>query len=620
MKLDNKNESNLVRSADLVVDSENFRVEKDGQPIALTPRAFDVLTFLLRHQGRVVEKQELFDQVWKESFVSDNALTKVIKEIRRALGDDADAPRYIETVPKRGYRWRAEHNDSLEAETIAIVEEHSLTHIVVEEVQVPDPFEPVPLGTAFTQPRQWSTKKVVVLGAVLVPVLVLVVFSFTRNKEKTPGNFAPLKSLAVLPFKSLKPESGDDYLRVGIADVLITRLSNVSTLAVRPTTSVLKFADYDPLQAGQALKVDSVLDGSIQQVGDRVRVTVRLVRVADGQSLWAYQCDQQCNDVFQLQDLISTKVTEALALKLSGTERERIAQRYTSNQAAWEAYAKGRYYRNRASSEGFGKAVASFPEAIKADPKFALAYAALADAWYWSSATSSDHVPREVMPQAKEEAQKAAALDDELAEAHAALGLLHFTYDWQFPAAEQELKHAVALNPGLPDVQMWYGRYLALMGRFDEAIAVLQHASELDPVSPLSGTEVGLPYFLRGQYDQAIAANVRMLEIDPNLPQVHTNLAISYAMKGEYTKAIAEFECVRQTDAGFALDVGWMLTFTYAKAGDRAAAERTLKENLRVSNGHYVYPYDIAMAYGALGDKDQAFAWLASALRKFTKP
>ncbi|MBI1762572.1 MAG: winged helix-turn-helix domain-containing protein [Acidobacteria bacterium] len=598
------------------IDGRKRLLLRDGEVLPLTPKAFDTLLVLVEQRARVLEKDELMTAVWGDTIVEESGLTRNISVLRKTLGESKDEHQFIVTVPGRGYRFVAEVREAAEEVTELVVQEAKL-RVVVEEEEDGESgrlgeWEPRERALVEAPPPHARQATIVVATAC---VLLLAGAAYwwqakriSNLKSQIANPPSIIHSLAVLPFKSLTAPAKEDYLGTGLADVLITRLSNVSALAVRPTTSVLKFAGNDPLQAGRDLQVDAVLDGSIQQIGDRVRVTVRLVRVADGQSLWAYQCDQQCNDVFTLQDTISAKVTEALALKLSGNERERIARPYSSNQAAWEAYAKGRYYRNRAGTEGYAKALASFQQALQADPKFALAYAALAEAYYWSSSSVTNM--GEAMAKAKAAAQQAIALDNELAEAHTALGVVHFMYDWQFAAAEQELKRAVALNPGLPDGQMWYGKYLALMGRFDESIAVLQRAAALDPVSPLTAPEYTFPYFLKGDYAAAIAGNTRMLAIEPNLPQIQMNLAVCYAAKGEYAKAIALFERVRQNDAGLAMDMGLMLAYTYASAGDHTTAERTLKQTIATAKGGYIYPYDAALAYGALGDLDQAFAWL----------
>jgi DNA-binding winged helix-turn-helix (wHTH) protein/TolB-like protein len=607
------------------VDATRRTLLCDAQPVTLTPKNMETLLVFLENRDRILEKDELMNLLWPDSVVEENNLTQNISALRKAFGEKPNEQRFIKTIPGRGYRFVAEVRVIPEQPVEMIMQQSRISVVVEEEehdeelrigedVKSRESAEGGDRLVAASSAHRFSRSRKVWLTVGLLAVLGAAITLWLKTKHSSPEQAAAgIKSLAVMPFKTLSPQSSENYLGVGLADVMITRLSNVSTLAVRPTSSVLGFAQRDPLQAGRELQVDSVLDGSIQQVGDRVRVTVRLVRVADGQPLWAYQCDQSCTDVFTLQDIISTKVTEALALKLTGDERRRLTQRYTGNQAAWEAYARGRYYRNRASTDGYDKALESFQRAVDADPNFALAYAALADSYVWWVGTGSSMAPREAMPKAKRAAQQALALDEGLAEAHASLGVMHLAYDWEFPAAEQELLRAIALSPGLADARMWHGRYLALMGRFDESIVELQRAAELDPLSSLIRTEVGLPYFLAGRYDEAAAWNVGMLEIDPNLPLVQVNLAITYAEQGQLAKALAGFERVRQTDAGFKLDMGWLMVYAYAKAGDHAAAERTLKRTQNESQGAYVYPYDAAMAYGAMGEKEQAFAWLEEA-------
>ncbi|HKS41036.1 MAG TPA: winged helix-turn-helix domain-containing protein, partial [Blastocatellia bacterium] len=281
------------RFDDVVIDCKNFRVEKNGQTRTLTPRAFDILVFLVARRGRAVEKQELFEQIWKGTFVTDNALTRVIKEIRRAIGDDADAPRYIETIPKRGYRF------------------------IAEITQISD-------AAKTSQPE-------------------------LTEQRATPS----IPSMAVLPFKLFTSNSDDEYLGLGMADALITRLSNVRQIIVRPTSAVLKYAgiNQDPVAIGRELCVESVLEGSIRKSGERIRVTVQFVSVEDGRPLWADKFDEKFTDIFAVEDSIAEKVADALALRLSGEERLLLKKRYTGAVEAHEFYLKGRYYANKFTLE-----------------------------------------------------------------------------------------------------------------------------------------------------------------------------------------------------------------------------------------------------------------------------
>jgi len=598
---------------------------RDGELVPLTPKSLETLLALVERRGEILDKDELLSRIWPGTVVEEKNLTINISTLRKALGESPQDHRYIVTVPGRGYRFVAEVQEITGGETSELMVQQSRMSVVVEEEEVEDDaamrrrgdevregvrfLEPAPVLSFTRGHRLW-----VGIAAVMLLMASAAYWWKVHNNVK-PTISAPrstIQSLAVLPFKLLNPRSDEGYLGVGMADVMITRLGSLDQLIVRPTRSVLPFASQDPVQAGQTLKVDAVLDGSIQQLGDRVRVTLRLLRVEDGQSLWAYQCDEYCTDVFALQDMISQKVTEALTLKLTANERARLEKRYTDNAEAYQAYLRGRYYYNRVSEDDIKKAIESFNQALRIDPKYALAYAGLsaayatASGWLWPS--------REASPKAREFAQKALALDEQLAEAHAALASVRFSYDWQFAEAEQEFKRALALNPGLADAHHGYGGYLAFMGRFDESLAEMKRVGQLDPLSPNLVTQPGLPCYLAGRYDEAIAYNLKGVEIDPNVSILHLQIGITYAVKGEGAKGVAEIQrAIELGDHSPAAQT--VLAFAYARAGDRAAAQQTLKRALSSSTGD-VMAYFVATAYAALGEREQTFAWLERAYRE----
>src|SRR6185503_18768938 len=300
---------------DVVVDTKNFRVVRDGQEVTLTPRAFDVLVFLIRNSGRVVEKQELFSEIWKGTFVSDNALTKVIKEIRHTLNDDATAPRYIETIPKRGYRFMAEVMEGAGP---------SAVHAKTTET--------------FEKPRYLSRSSMW-LAVVLLLIAVVGGWLLFRSK-KTEVSAPNIQTIAVLPFKPLNAEARDESLEMGMAETLITRLSNLKQVVVRPMSAVRKYTDLqqDPIKAGQEVQAEAVLDGSIQKVGERVRVTVRLINVRSGEPVWSEQFDENFTDIFKVQDSIAERITTALTLQLSRPEKEQLAKHLTDNPEAYQLY------------------------------------------------------------------------------------------------------------------------------------------------------------------------------------------------------------------------------------------------------------------------------------------
>jgi DNA-binding winged helix-turn-helix (wHTH) protein/TolB-like protein/predicted Zn-dependent protease len=572
----------------------------DGRPVTLTPKNLETLAVLLENRGRVLEKEELMGRLWPDSVVEENNLTQNISALRRALGETPNAQRFIKTVPGRGYRFVADVRELTDGTEELIVQESKVSVVIEEEVS-----PAVARVQVRHRSRLWKAS-----AAMVLLVLLLAGAGFWRAKKLQTLPPPAIKSLAVLPFKSLippkDPQGNADYLGIGMADVMITRLSNLSQLAVRPTSSVLPFRDKDALQAGQSLKVDSVLDGSVQQSGDRVRVTVRLLRVSDGQSLWAYQCDELCTDIFKFQDLVSANITQSLALKLTGDERQRLTRRYTDNADAYQAYLKGRYHTLQYTPDGNRKAVEYLNEAIRLDPSYALAYAGLADAYTASSEWL--RAPREALALARAAAVKALALDDTLAEAHAALG---HVYVHQFnPSAEREFQRAMDLNPNSAAAMFFYGEYF--MGKdADKGVAVLRRIQQLDPLSPVAGSFISSTYLMARRNDEALRAAQQALDLDPNNPFSRSLLAASYSALGRHAEAISVLEKLKPELPTSQL-LG-ALGLEYALAGRRDDALETIADIHQLTKQQYVSPFDVALVYTGLGDKDQAFTWLEKA-------
>jgi TolB-like protein/Tfp pilus assembly protein PilF len=543
-----KTKSLSYRFDDVVIDCENFRVEKTGQTRTLTPRAFDVLIFLMERRGRAVEKQELFEQIWKGVFVTDNALTRLIKEIRRAIGDDADAPRYIETVPKRGYRFIAEvtqFSDTITTSRPAIIE-----------------------------------------------------------RRATPV-------MAVLPFKLFASSNDDEYLGLGMADTLITRLSNVRQIIVRPTSAVLKYAgiNQDPVAIGRELRVESVLEGSIRKSGDRLRATMQLVRVEDGRPLWADKFDEKFTEIFAVEDSIAERVAAALALRLSGEEKLLLKKRYTDVVEAHEFYLKGRFHANRFTLENFNKSIESFHRALDIDPDYALVYAGIAEA-YWIAADLYLN-PEEAVKQTKEASIKAIAIDDDLAEGHAFLAISRMSYDWDWIASDKGLKRAIELNPAFAPAHQWYGWYLSLVGRHDEAIRKSERAKQLDPFSLGINWFLSASYCLARRYDEAIEKALDLVELEPNFWGGHLSLGICHAYKGEYNESIAAHLKARELDSSPMIKGS--LAYVYALAGMTGKARAGLDELKTLEKESFVPPFYLALIHMALRENDEAFAYLEKA-------
>jgi DNA-binding winged helix-turn-helix (wHTH) protein/TolB-like protein/Flp pilus assembly protein TadD len=585
-----------LRFDDVVVDFDRFRIEKNGLPRKITPRAFDVLVYLVEHRDRIVEKQELFEQVWKESFVTDNALTRTIKEIRQVIGDDADAPRYIETFPKRGYRFIA-----------------SVVVIETEEQRVEATARhPLPPAAPNSIRRRFQSSPTLVgISIVFVGVAAALSYLLIARTPKRPVTVMP-KSIAVLPFKPLVPDGRDESLEMGMADTLITRLSSLKQLMVRPMSAVRNYSrlDQDPVEAGREQRVEAVLEGSLQRAGDKIRVTVRLVSVPEGTLLWADKFDEKFSDIFAVQDSISEKVAATLAIKLSGDEQNQLAKRYTENAEAYQLYLRGRYHWSRRTEDEMKKAIELFQQAINLDPSYALAYVGVGDCYAWLAVGTMS--PMEAVPKAKAAAIKAREIDDQVAEVHPIFAWILFTYDWDWSGAEREFKRSIELSPNYATAHLWYWAYLERIGRFDDAQREMKRTEELDPISLANNSYVGRSLYYAGQYDQAIAQYQKTLEMDSTFALAQTLLGLAYLQQSRFKEAIALGENTSTFSGGSPDAVAW-LGYAYAMSGNRLCATKILDQLAKRSQLRYVSPLNAAIVYLGLGDKDKAFDCLEKA-------
>jgi eukaryotic-like serine/threonine-protein kinase len=420
-------------------------------------------------------------------------------------------------------------------------------------------------------------------------------------------------TLAVLPFDQLNAGGGEDHLGLGLADALIARLSNVRQVVVRSTSTVRELGGFtlEPVEAGRRLRVQFVIDGTIQRSADRIRVRVQLVDVRRGAPLWAESFDERFTEILSVEDSISRRVVEALTLRLGRNEMARLARHGTQDPEAHLLYFKGRYYWNKRKTANLKTAIAYFQQAIDRDPGYAEAFAGLADAYALLATAGPDALPpHDAMPRARAAATAALGLDEHLAEAHTSLGYVASNYDWDWAVADREFRRAIALNPNYATARHWYCWYLIMMGRLDEAEAEITRAQELDPLSPIINTTLGVPLFYARQYDRALDRFKRAAQVGPEFWLTDVWLGWTYAETGRHIEAVAQFK--RDADLG-ALKYGG-LGYTYARAGDHRAAREVLAGALRTSEQQYLSSHAIAIIYAALGEKDEAFNWLERAL------
>jgi TolB-like protein/Flp pilus assembly protein TadD len=514
--------------------------------------------------------------VWADAFVEEGILAQNVSTLRRTL----ESPDWIETVPKRGYRFTA-----------------PVTVVRPEEA---------PAGR-----RPLFAQVMPLVGAVLVLIAIAAFLGVRWERAKARAGASRIRSIAVLPFRAISTEPS--YLGLGLADMLINRLVTLPQVSVRPTNAVRKFAGtaVDPVTAGRELGVDAVLDGNIQRDGDRVRVTVQLLRIPDGASLWSAKFDQRYSDLFTVEDSMAGALADGLILDLTAGERERLMKRYTQNADAWQAYLRGRYLWSRRTPETHQKAIDEFEQATRIDPNYALAYAGLADAYALLGSNPNRVMPRaEAMAKARAAALKAIELDDGLAEAHTALAFILMHYDWKLADAETEFKRALSLNPSYATAHQWHAINLLVTGHGNAAIEELKAARALDPASLIITADLAETYLYAGQPKEAESEARRVLDLDPGFPLGRRWLAWSLSEERRYAEAIETLQAEPSVNDPNSICT---LVGVYASAGRARDARRTLDRLLRLNADDYELAFGIAEAYASLGDVDHTLLWLEKA-------
>lgn len=603
------------------LDPAEHMLLRDGRPVALRPKEFAVLVALVETHGHVCTKDELMNGIWPGQFVEEGNLMRHISTLRKVLGDTSEEPQYVETVPKVGYRFVARVKTLEPLSDAIVMEHHTIERIVTEEEIVPNGHEDSASAVTVspllkTEIKDDKRRRLLAL-AIIVLCLAGVTLALTGRWIGNRARTVPaVGSLAILPFRPIGAAKEDEYLGLGMADALITKLSNVRQVTVRPTSAVRKYdaPNQDPVSAGRELRVDAVIEGSVQRVGEQTRVTVQLVSVRDSKPLWAETFDEQFTNIFVLQDRISEQVARALMLRLSVEEQERLHQRQTENAEAYQNYLKGRFFWNKRTRESMKKGIEYFEQAIRADPEYALAHAGLADS-YSVLSQFGELSAHDAMPKSKSAALTAIKIDDRLAEAHASLALVHEVYEWDWKGAEAEFNRAIELNPNYANAHHWYAMFLSAMGRHDEALAKIRRAKELDPVSLIISTNEGWILFCSRQYDAAIEQLQKTVELDPNFANAHYKLALVYEAKGMHKQAVEEF----LNDDALSGEGQEMVTAqqtAYSESGWRGFGRQQLSQLNKDAKEGYVSPRSFVFAYLQLGDKDRAFEWLEKAYQE----
>jgi TolB-like protein/DNA-binding winged helix-turn-helix (wHTH) protein/Tfp pilus assembly protein PilF len=594
----------ILRFGIYELDLKNGELRKAGQRLKLQPQPFKVLTILAVRAGETVTREEIQRQVWGEELFVDfeRGLNVCIQQIRGALNDDADAPRYIETLPKRGYRFLA----------------------AVEKLE--NPVQTAHPAVASQQlaavPSTHPKVKRLSLAVALVSVVLLIsaLFYFAKISNRFPFRTAAksIRSLAVLPFDNFSGDPEQQYFADGMTEALIAELGQIRDLRVPSRTSVMlyKRANKPLRQIAQELSVDALLEGSVTRSGDRVEITVQLLDGSRDQHLWGGTYDRDFRDVLALQHELARAITAELKVSFSPQEQQHLKSSVPVNADAYAAYLHGRYYWYKRTIEGFQKSVQYYQQAVAADSNYAPAYAGLADAYALLGSSPNDGLPpNEAMPKAKAAAQKALQLDDGLAEAHASLAYISMVYDWNWASAQKEFKRAIELNPNYAGAHEWYAEFLAARGRESEALSEMKRARDADPLLVLMHAAVAEALYYSRRYDDVISQCQQTLELDPDYPLAHFHLGRAYMGKNMYSEAIAEYQKAQAT-LGETPAIVMAIGYANAKAGDRTAARKALEQLRAQSKRRYVPALYLAAIYTGLGDSDAGLSWLEKAYRE----
>jgi DNA-binding winged helix-turn-helix (wHTH) protein/TolB-like protein/Tfp pilus assembly protein PilF len=599
------------------VDEQERVLLRDEDVVPLTPKAFEMLLVLVESSGHVLTKEELMKRVWPDTIVEEANLSHNVYKLREALGEGHNGEKYIETLPRRGYRFVAKVTEVQDHGDDLIVEEHSRARIVLEEDDTAEKVIETSLASiapsralpAAVEARHSSIPKpglVIAAGVVLLGLVAGSIYFWRARESRNLANGAGLRSIAVLPFKPLAANDRDESLEMGMADTLISRLSNIKDLKVRPFSAVRRYTKLEDevARAGSELNVDAVLDGSIQKSGDRVRVNVRLVKVEGGLVIWTEHFDEKFTDIFAVQDAISRRVGTQLAPKLSGNEQRGLGKPGTANTDAYTAYVKGRYFFRKFNPADHQRAAHYFNEAIARDPNYALAYAGLSDT-YASAAVNNWTPSKEAVPMAKRAASKALELDGNLAEVHASAAAIKMLYDLDWAGAEGGYKRALELNPNYPETYEVYSYLLSCTGRLDEGIEMAKRGLQVDPLSVAISDDVAGAHYWARHYDEAIAQVRKSIELDPGHAAAYLFMGQAYDLKGSHAEAIAAYQ--KAIDLSHrTTNIAGLLGHAYAVSGRRSEALKIVKELKEISARGYVSPYDLALVYTGLGDKDNA--------------
>jgi len=583
-----------IRFGPYAADLRSGELYKSDIKLKLREQSFQVLTMLLEHPGEVVSREQLRQRLWpQETFVDfDHGLNAAVERLRRCLNDSAACPTFIETLPRRGYRFIGKL-DCVEADV---------------PVQIPN--------EGLDATGQHRRRTIFLVSTGVLATLLLLFFLGARGWKRLPGatkQFPHRTMLAVLPFQNLSGDASQDYFSDGLTEEMITQLGELNGdqlgVIARTSSMMYKHTTKDVGQIGRELGVDYVLENSVRRDGGQVRITVQLIRVENQMHIWANSYDREVRHSIAVQEEVARAVAQQIKVKLAFTEAGHTPGPRPLNPGANEAYLRGRYFWNQFTEKGFSKAILYFDRAIAGDPTFASAYSGLSDSYAFLVITNVIP-PSDGWPRARDAAQRAVELDGGLSDGRLSLAHLRM-HMWDWKESDSEFKKAIALNPSNATAHRWYAAYLASLGKHQEALDEITQAHQLDPLSLANSAEVVRTLYYGRQYEQAVEEARKAEVLDTEFPRTHFWLGRVYEQMGKYSEAIAEAERVGPSPVS-TLRLTEM-AYAHAKAGKSAEARVFLRKLEERSKRGYVPAYDLAVIHLALGEKEAALRWLQRA-------
>jgi TolB-like protein/DNA-binding winged helix-turn-helix (wHTH) protein/Flp pilus assembly protein TadD len=614
----------LIRFGVFELDLRSGELKRQGRKIRLEGQPVQVLICLLEKPGELVTREELHRKLWPaDTFVNfEQGLNAAVKRLRQALNDPADNPRFVETLPRRGYRFIAP------MQAVAVTGNESAVQVaaaVTEAPPIPDPPEAEDQDQVHLSertfpvvrqrwPRNWKR-----FGFALLAMLAILKGWILR-----PGSHPPpaIRSLAVLPLENLSGDASQDYFSDGMTDELITELGQIGELRVISRTSIMTYkgAHKSLPQIARDLNADAVVEGAVLRSGNRVRITAQLILAAADKHLWARSYDGEMGDTLALQKQVARSIAAEIRIQLTPHEQAVLKTGTRVSPEAYDAYLKGRYFWNKRTADGLRKAIDYFNQVIATNPNYAEAYAGLADSYAlagdWEYGVLA---PKEAYPRAKAAAAKALELDNTLGEAHISLAFCLENFDWDWESAGREFRRGIKLNPGYATGHHWYAWHLTALGRNDEAISEMKKAEDLDPLSLIISAELAEEFLIAHRYDEAIKQSRKTMALDPFFAVAHFELGQAFVQKRMYNEAIAELQKAIELSSG-STTFRSNLAYAYAESGRRNEASKILNDLKTNSQNAFSNAPEIALVYVGLDEKDQAMAWLEKAYTERFNP